>query len=276
MNLKGFMDAMTYVKNYGKPDLFITFTCNSKWPEIKLKTHENFNENSTQINLHLDIPHIFARVFNVKLKRLMEVLKKGELFGKVKCYIYTVEWQKRGLPHAHILLWLCNKIRADEIDLVISAELPNEREDPELFKIIKKNMIHGPCGSINRNSPCMNEKGCSKKFPRKFVNETQTDDDGYPLYKRRSSENGGNSTFIKVNNNMTSIDNRWVVPYSPVLSKMFDAHINVESCQSVKSIRYIYKYINKGSDHGIVSVKDSKNEIKLYQTGRYVSASEAA
>lgn len=28
-------DAMTYVRNYGKPDLFITFTCNPHWPEIK-------------------------------------------------------------------------------------------------------------------------------------------------------------------------------------------------------------------------------------------------
>jgi len=27
-------DAMTYVRNYGRPDLFITFTCNSAWPEI--------------------------------------------------------------------------------------------------------------------------------------------------------------------------------------------------------------------------------------------------
>ncbi|GFY01911.1 ATP-dependent DNA helicase [Trichonephila clavipes] len=25
-------DAMTYVRHFGRPDLFITFTCNSKWP----------------------------------------------------------------------------------------------------------------------------------------------------------------------------------------------------------------------------------------------------
>ncbi|CAD6215161.1 GSCOCG00011170001-RA-CDS [Cotesia congregata] len=28
-------DAMTYVCHYGRPDLFITFTCNPNWEEIK-------------------------------------------------------------------------------------------------------------------------------------------------------------------------------------------------------------------------------------------------
>ena len=28
-------DAMTYVRAYGRPDLFITFTCNPNWDEIK-------------------------------------------------------------------------------------------------------------------------------------------------------------------------------------------------------------------------------------------------
>ncbi|GBM14407.1 hypothetical protein AVEN_246575-1 [Araneus ventricosus] len=28
-------DAMTYVRSYRRPDLFITFTCYPAWPEIK-------------------------------------------------------------------------------------------------------------------------------------------------------------------------------------------------------------------------------------------------
>ena len=28
-------DAITYVRAYGRPDLFITFTCNPTWDEIK-------------------------------------------------------------------------------------------------------------------------------------------------------------------------------------------------------------------------------------------------
>ncbi|GFS22312.1 hypothetical protein ElyMa_005105000 [Elysia marginata] len=31
---EAFQDAMAIVRYFGKPDIFITFTCNPKWPEI--------------------------------------------------------------------------------------------------------------------------------------------------------------------------------------------------------------------------------------------------
>ncbi|GBM08936.1 hypothetical protein AVEN_57476-1 [Araneus ventricosus] len=49
------------------------------------------------------------------------------------------------------------------------------------------------------------------------------------------------------------IDNRWIIPYSPLLLKMFDAHINVECCNSVKSIKYILKYVHRSSVQGIIA-----------------------
>ena len=60
--------------------------------------------------------------------------------------MYSVEWQKRGLPNAHILIWLHDKIIANEIDDVISAEIPDENVDKGLYDIVVKTMIHGPCG----------------------------------------------------------------------------------------------------------------------------------
>jgi len=46
-------------------------------------------------------------------------------------------------------------------------------------------MIYGPCGPQNENSPCMQNKKCTKHFPKKFVDHTFIDDDGYPVYRRR-------------------------------------------------------------------------------------------
>ncbi|XP_044587019.1 uncharacterized protein LOC123266682 [Cotesia glomerata] len=131
-------------------------------------------------------------------------------------------------------------------------------------------MIHGPCGSFNRNSLCMVDSTCKKKYPKHFLKETQTGEDGYPKYRRRSPEDGGVTTII----NGINIDNRWVVTYNPVLCRTFKAHINVEVCKSVKSIKYICKYMNKGSDQASFTVGDL-DEVTKYEVGRYISTSEA-
>ncbi|GIX83790.1 ATP-dependent DNA helicase [Caerostris darwini] len=52
-----------------------------------------------------------------------------EVSASLPCWIYSVEWQMRGLPHAHILIWLYNKITSNEIDDVICAEIPNAQVD---------------------------------------------------------------------------------------------------------------------------------------------------
>lgn len=110
-------DAMSYVRHYGTPDLFITFTCNPKWTEIR---QELFPGQSP-----IDRHDITARVFKRKLKSLMDFIVKHRVFGETRCWMYSVEWQKRGLPHAHILIWLVERIRPNEIDYVISAEIPD-------------------------------------------------------------------------------------------------------------------------------------------------------
>lgn len=63
--------------------------------------------------------------------------------------MFTIEWQKRGLPHVHLIVLLQDKVRPNDIDTVISTELPDQQEDPVLYDIVRKNMIHGPCGRIN-------------------------------------------------------------------------------------------------------------------------------
>ena len=60
------------------------------------------------------------------------------MFGSVQCWMYSVEWQKRGLPHAHILIWLHDKITSNEIDDVISAEIPDENVNKGLYGIVVK------------------------------------------------------------------------------------------------------------------------------------------
>lgn len=104
--------------------------------------------------------------------------------------VYTIEFQKRGLPHAHILLWLEGDFKnptSSDIDKIISAELPDKETDPEAYSLVEQHMMHGPCGKDRPSSPCMDNGVCTKKFPRSFVPHTQINESGYVLYRRRQS-----------------------------------------------------------------------------------------
>ena len=86
-------DAMTYVRCHGRSDLFIIFTCNPKWPEIDTRLMPGQKSE--------DLHDLLGRVFRRKVVVLMDLIVKGCIFGKTRCYMYTVEWQKRGLRHTH-------------------------------------------------------------------------------------------------------------------------------------------------------------------------------
>ena len=128
----------------------------------------------------------------------MALLTEGKIFGDTQCFMYSIEWQKRGLPHMHLLLWLKEKLRSNQIDDIISAELPDPNTDKQLHTTIVNNMMHGPYGSYNPSSPCMKDGKCSKQYPRMLLKKTQTNDNGFPLYRRRAPGDGGRTTTIRI------------------------------------------------------------------------------
>ncbi|CAF1646682.1 unnamed protein product, partial [Rotaria magnacalcarata] len=273
---KLYQDNMAMVRKFGRPDLFITFTCNPKWEEIKSEL-KAFQSSS-------DRPDLVTRVFRLKLKEFLDDIVKRKILGEILAYVYVIEHQKRGLPHAHCLFTLSNEDEiktADDVDNIISAELPDRNVQSELYNIIITQNIHGPCGRLNPKSICMVEGSCSKNFPKAFCNETDVSTDGYPIYRRR---NNSNETHFTRNN--IQVDNRFVVPYNSFLSLKYNAHINVELCSTVKAIKYINKYITKGYDCARIGVQVNANdnvekvvdydEIKQYLNCRYISSQEAA
>ena len=182
-----------------------------------------------------------------------------------------------------MLLWLTadHRITPDKIDDVICAEIPDPSVDPELHQIVMSNMVHGPCGCINPNSPCMQDGRCSKKYPKQYMHETQLGADSYPLYRRRDCNDGGQVSNISMRIGGTrmdqEIDNRWIVPYNKLLLRSMNCHCNVELCMSIKSIKYILKYVRKGCDQAMFALRSSQvDEITDYQNARYVSSKEAA
>ncbi|KAG5544393.1 hypothetical protein RHGRI_016971 [Rhododendron griersonianum] len=263
-----YLNAMTLVERYGKPDLFLTMTCNPSWQEIKdeMKPHEEAQNR----------PDLVSRVFRSKLEHLQKEIVRNQLFGPIAAYTFVVEFQKRGLPHVHMLMILKKPFKLDtiqKIDAAISAEIPDKKKYPHLYAMVLKHMMHGPCGELDLTRACMENGKCKNNYPRSYCSETSIDADGYPIYRRRST-----GEVVQIRGQM--LDNRWVVPYNPYLLAMFDCHINIEVCFTIKAVKYLYKYIYKGHDKIIYRLVTSKfpqdvDEIQQFQAARWISPPEA-
>ena len=109
---------MTVCQKLGKPTYFVTMTCNPAWPEIVAACAQSNQK-------PIDRPDITARVFALKLQALRQDLDKRHVLGRTTAYLDVIEFQKRGLPHAHILLVVNEPpLSCDTIDAVVTAALP--------------------------------------------------------------------------------------------------------------------------------------------------------
>ena len=255
-----YQDAMAVVRQFGKPHLFITFTCNPAWPEVR---------GAMLANQHASMrPDVTARVFRIKLDALMKDIYEAGVFGRTVARLYVIEFQKRGLPHAHILCIIADEDApktTEDYDSIVSAVIPDQDREPALWHTVTTSMMHGPCGAINPKSPCMDGGVCTKGYPKRFRGDT-VEVEGFPEYRRPDDGR-------VVAKNGFLMTNQWVVPHNPWLCSKYDAHINVEVCSTVSAVKYLYKYVYKGPDRAALEI--GNDEIKAYLDGRYFSAQEA-
>nr|XP_017245432.1 PREDICTED: uncharacterized protein LOC108217092 [Daucus carota subsp. sativus]XP_017245433.1 PREDICTED: uncharacterized protein LOC108217093 [Daucus carota subsp. sativus] len=275
---QNFQDALAVCRHVGHPDIFLTMTCNSMWDEIQRMM--TYVPGCTPANS----PDIVSRVFRLKLEQLTNDIKKKSFFGKCIGVMYVFEFQKRGLPHVHMLIWLdsaSKKYLKENVDKFVSAEIPDPIKDPAGYAVVKAFMIHGPCGLENTKSPCMKNLKCIRHFPKKYCSRTIFDESGFPVYMRRKQN-------ITVKVRKAELDNQWVVSYNRDLLVKYQCHMNIEICCHARSIKYLFKYCLKGHDTATVHVTGRRkkklpqnpdepvDEIQAYFDGRYVCGAEAA
>jgi hypothetical protein len=64
------------------------------------------------------------------------------------------------------------------------------------------------------------------------------------------------------------LDNRWVVPYSPKLLRMYECHMNAKVWSSIKAIKYLYNYIYKRHDRVYIFKWCDDDQMRLKVSGR--------
>ena len=276
-----YLDGMALVRKFGKPHLLLTITANPKWPEVVASLHQG--EDSK------DRPDIIERVFEMKFRSLLNDITDNHVLGKPKAYMWVREYQKRGLPHIHMEIWLADEDapkNPDSYDRFVVAEIPDKNTDPILYEMVKKHMLHGPCGVLNPDCSCMFKEGkktkeCTKKYPMPYsLHTTQNQKNNKPQYRRRKPSDGGQTVtqYCRDTKREVTMDNRWVVPYNPYLLRKYDCHLNLEIVASVMGIKYITKYLTKGSDRVMVQNSDgsmAEDEIQTFINARYITASMA-
>ncbi|XP_063942408.1 uncharacterized protein LOC135150192 [Daucus carota subsp. sativus] len=131
---QNFQDALAVCRHIGHPDIFLTMTCNSMWDEIQRMMAY------LPGCLSANSPDIISRVFRLKLEQLTNDIKKKSHFGRCVGVMYVVEFQKRGLPHVHMLIWLdgpSKKFLKENVDKFVSAEIPDPEVDPDGYAAVK-------------------------------------------------------------------------------------------------------------------------------------------
>ncbi len=109
--------------------------------------------------------------------------------------IHVVEWQKRGLPHGHILIILRSqdKLRdSNDYDQIVCAELPDKSTHLEFYNIVTSRMLHGPRGAIHPSCPCMVNGVCNRGYLKTFQPQIDDSTGSYPAYRRQ--DDGGTFT----------------------------------------------------------------------------------
>jgi hypothetical protein len=182
--------------------------------------------------------------FKTQPSALMQFIQKHEIPGRVPGFVWRIEYQKRGLPHAHILFWSGFDIQDIQlVESVTNAQCLNG----SLF-IEDLGMVPGFRQLINAFQIHLHSKRCrlpNRKCRFGYLHQIsdQTTIQGHTCLFARDTQEGN------------------TVPRHPLLLAYFRCHHCLEAIHSEQYIGYVLKYCSKNSDAGRISVQSILYEV---------------
>ena len=186
-------DVFAMIRQLGIPTFFVTFSAaDRRWIEIDnailisqgkqpmtVEQHMNMTWED-HCNIIMSNPAAAAKMFQERVYTFVNnvILSPANPIGKVEDYYYRTEFQQRGWPHIHMIVWVKDAPVFDEdpdeeivefIDKYISCELPNENDDHELHEIVSNVQMH-----TKRHTKSCRKTGqvCRFNFPKPPSNKT--------------------------------------------------------------------------------------------------------
>uniref|UniRef100_A0A914H7H4 Helitron helicase-like domain-containing protein n=2 Tax=Globodera rostochiensis TaxID=31243 RepID=A0A914H7H4_GLORO len=298
-----YANCMTICREFGPPDLLVTFTMSPDCPELQAMLGMREENNSSGLTAQI----LCAGSSWTNSKNFTKTSPNAAFSVLFVLEVEVVLNPYSGLPHVHTAIILdwdrmrnMGKIQtpADYIDEYICAEIPpnptgrtkEAAQQRALHKTITTKNIH-TCSTKH----CLQDGKCRKHFPKPFEYDNMHSENAYPRYKRRppppsiqeaqqNPELYGREIQYKDQRGKTiRKDNSHVVAFSPFLSSKYVAHINVEFVAGDGCIKYLCKYMMKGADMAFVQVTDGNtgqsalnyDEIHQIRLARYISSMEA-
>jgi hypothetical protein len=232
-----------------KHGFFVTFTFNCGCPEMEQMIGRNANP--------ADSPDLCCRLATLKFRQLLQqVTGPNGIFGAVKAFIWSREYQQRGNKHWHLVL-MCDPAEAIDtntaefIDQYITAKIPEDPtlDDPDYeakkyyYDLVTKLYIHD-CDD-NEEAACRRGRPngeCRFGFPARYSSRTVIHPRQRVLYARPSPDHGGRSFPKRLGGGRSkTIDNRFVVPHNRTLTMLMGSHVNVEFVSEFDFAFYLFK-----------------------------------
>lgn len=262
-------ELLAHIRCLGAPTYFLTFSCNDlHWVDMKkalLVADGRPNDDPTKLDVYLTqmlietYPEIICRHFMVRVNAILILItNSGKLFGgKVTDFWWRIEFQNRGSPHLHLVIWIGDHPSFEtpegiqRINENCACEMPTE--EMELREIVKKCQLHHHTETCKKN-----QTDCRFGFPRSECLETKIVAHSSDDFIR----SGGRICILKRSQN-----SRWVNNYHPKLLQIWNGNMDIQPCGSNEAIAfYIAKYISKSEPTSLNSaIADAIKQIRLEQ-----------
>lgn len=261
-------ELIAMIKVLGPGHIFLTLSCNDLgWDFVHkmclIEENRKDVDPSTltlQEKQHLIESHpvLVSRIFNREVQNLIRLLKNGSVLkgNKIEDYWYRIEWQQRGSPHCHMIMWLKDfpeQLNSPEgikmMDLLCRCDIPED--NPELAEMVMKYQRHKhskkTCYKGNRGT-------CRFGFPRAVCSKTTVLDLDSPELLR----NGYRIVQMKRPKNATDVNN-----YSEDILFVWRGNIDFQFVTSPGLVAYVAKYIGKSDQEELnTGIRDAINDAK--------------